>query len=83
MRPTASASAAPSTEDTSSEENELLSVVPPPSSPDELIAQSGKLCCLRGLLPLLAKGGHRVLIFSQSLKMLDAVAALLKMLSLT
>jgi len=42
-------------------------------STEELLAQSGKLRCMALLLPALAAKGHRTLVFSQSLKMLDLV----------
>ncbi|KYQ91721.1 SNF2-related domain-containing protein [Tieghemostelium lacteum] len=48
-----------------------------------LINNSGKMQILADLLPNLHKEGHRVLIFSQSVKMLDAIQDLLKHLSLT
>jgi len=44
-----------------------------PRSADDLLAQSSKLRCMALLLPALAKRGHRTLIFSQSVKMLDLV----------
>lgn len=44
-----------------------------PTSADSLLAQSAKLRCLALLLPALASRGHRTLIFSQSVKMLDLV----------
>jgi len=44
-----------------------------PRSADSLLAQSAKLRCLALLLPALAKRGHRTLVFSQSVKMLDLV----------
>jgi len=40
---------------------------------DSLLAQSAKLRCLALLLPALASRGHRTLVFSQSVKMLDLV----------
>merc|ERR1719343_520200 len=38
-----------------------------------MLGQAAKLRCLGAMLPALAKRGHRTLIFSQSLKMLDLV----------
>jgi len=44
-----------------------------PRSADAIRAQSAKLRCLSSLLPELAARGHRILVFSQSLKMLDLI----------
>lgn len=44
-----------------------------PKDVDALIAQSAKLRCLSSLLPALAARGHRTLIFSQGVKMMDLV----------
>eukprot|EP00930_Biecheleria_cincta_P059238 TRINITY_DN44993_c0_g1_i1.p1 TRINITY_DN44993_c0_g1~~TRINITY_DN44993_c0_g1_i1.p1 ORF type:complete len:1597 (+),score=383.03 TRINITY_DN44993_c0_g1_i1:35-4825(+) len=38
-----------------------------------MITQSAKLRCLSALLPVLEAGGHRTLIFSQGVKMMDVV----------
>lgn len=38
-----------------------------------MLQQSAKLRCLSKLLPELAANGHRTLVFSQSVKMLDLV----------
>ena len=50
---------------------------------EELIAQSGKLEFLQHLLDNLRTEGHRVLLFSQSLKMLDIIARMLKSKEMT
>jgi len=42
-------------------------------SAEAMLEQSSKLKCLAYLLPALASRGHRTLVFSQSLKMLDLV----------
>jgi len=42
-------------------------------SREDILDYSSKLRCLNSLLPALAKRGHRTLIFSQSVKMLDLV----------
>jgi len=44
-----------------------------PSSEDEMLSQSSKLRCMASLLPSLAKNGHRTLVFSQSVRMLDLI----------
>lgn len=44
-----------------------------PRDADSLLAQSSKLRCLALMLPALAARGHRTLVFSQSVKMLDLV----------
>jgi len=44
-----------------------------PRSADAMLAQSAKLRCMALLLPALAKRGHRTLVFSQSVRMLDLV----------
>lgn len=44
-----------------------------PRDANSLLAQSAKLRCLALLLPSLASRGHRTLVFSQSVKMLDLV----------
>jgi len=44
-----------------------------PRSVEAILAQSSKLRCLAALLPALAARGHRTLVFSQSVKMLDLV----------
>jgi SNF2 family DNA or RNA helicase len=40
---------------------------------EDIYAMSCKLRCIGSLLPMLARKGHRTLIFSQSLKMLDLI----------
>lgn len=44
-----------------------------PNSEEEMLSQSSKLRCLGSLLPSLAKRGHRTLVFSQSVRMLDLI----------
>lgn len=44
-----------------------------PRSAEAMLNQSAKLKCLASLLPALAKRGHRTLVFSQSVKMLDLI----------
>jgi len=44
-----------------------------PRDADAMLQQSAKLRCLASLLPALASRGHRTLVFSQSLKMLDLI----------
>jgi len=44
-----------------------------PRSCEAMLDQSAKLRCMSQLLPALASKGHRTLVFSQSLKMLDLV----------
>nr|QDO16211.1 DNA excision repair protein ERCC-6 [Lingulodinium polyedra] len=44
-----------------------------PSDAAAVVAQSAKLRCLAALLPALAARGHRTLIFSQGVKMMDLV----------
>eukprot|EP00929_Paragymnodinium_shiwhaense_P085666 TRINITY_DN4608_c1_g1_i1.p1 TRINITY_DN4608_c1_g1~~TRINITY_DN4608_c1_g1_i1.p1 ORF type:complete len:1931 (+),score=735.71 TRINITY_DN4608_c1_g1_i1:109-5901(+) len=44
-----------------------------PRDAESLLAQSAKLRCLALLLPSLSRRGHRTLVFSQSVKMLDLV----------
>lgn len=44
-----------------------------PRSGQDILTQSSKLQCLSSLVPALVERGHRVLIFSQSVKMLDLV----------
>eukprot|EP00928_Gymnodinium_smaydae_P089149 TRINITY_DN7314_c0_g1_i1.p1 TRINITY_DN7314_c0_g1~~TRINITY_DN7314_c0_g1_i1.p1 ORF type:complete len:1488 (-),score=354.37 TRINITY_DN7314_c0_g1_i1:293-4756(-) len=44
-----------------------------PTSLKGILQQSAKLRCLATLLPALAERGHRTLIFSQSVKMLDLI----------
>merc|ERR1719491_785656 len=44
-----------------------------PRSREALLQQSAKLKCLASLLPALASRGHRTLVFSQSVKMLDLI----------
>nr|QDO16420.1 DNA excision repair protein ERCC-6 [Crypthecodinium cohnii]USW07849.1 DNA excision repair protein ERCC-6 [Crypthecodinium cohnii]USW07850.1 DNA excision repair protein ERCC-6 [Crypthecodinium cohnii] len=44
-----------------------------PRDAEAMLGQSAKLVCLSKLLPKLAKQGHRTLVFSQSVKMLDLV----------
>lgn len=44
-----------------------------PRSAEAILGQSAKLRCLGSLLPALAARGHRTLVFSQSVKMLDLV----------
>jgi SNF2 family DNA or RNA helicase len=44
-----------------------------PRSFEAIVGQSAKLKCLASMLPALADRGHRVLVFSQSVKMLDLV----------
>lgn len=44
-----------------------------PRDSTSMILQSAKLRCLSELLPALAARGHRTLVFSQSLKMLDLI----------
>lgn len=51
---------------------------------DSLVAQSAKLRCLTQLLPVLGDRGHRTLIFSQGIKMMDLVEhCVLKRLGIT
>eukprot|EP00929_Paragymnodinium_shiwhaense_P118902 TRINITY_DN907_c0_g2_i1.p1 TRINITY_DN907_c0_g2~~TRINITY_DN907_c0_g2_i1.p1 ORF type:complete len:1937 (+),score=753.68 TRINITY_DN907_c0_g2_i1:111-5921(+) len=50
---------------------ELLEGLPRDTA--SLLSQSAKLRCLQSLLPALASRGHRTLVFSQSLKMLDLI----------
>jgi len=45
-------------------------------SGEAILEQSAKLRCLFQLMPALAKRGHRMLVFSQSLKMLDLIQIL-------
>lgn len=42
-----------------------------PRDRESLVAQSSKLSCLADMLPALAEKGHKTLIFSQGVKMLD------------
>jgi len=44
-----------------------------PRTVEALLGQSAKLRCMSKLLPALASKGHRTLVFSQSLKMLDLI----------
>uniref|UniRef100_A0A7S1ATI0 Uncharacterized protein n=1 Tax=Noctiluca scintillans TaxID=2966 RepID=A0A7S1ATI0_NOCSC len=44
-----------------------------PRTPEAMLEQSAKLQCLAVLLPKLAARGHRTLVFSQSVKMLDLI----------
>jgi len=44
-----------------------------PRNAESLLAQSAKLRCMALLLPALASRGHRTLVFSQSVRMLDLV----------
>ncbi|CAE7676835.1 ercc6l [Symbiodinium microadriaticum] len=43
------------------------------SNAEAMISQSAKLKCLAALLPTLESGGHRTLIFSQGIRMMDLV----------
>lgn len=52
----------------------FLFCLPSPSPPQTLIRGSGKLFLLDKLLVRLRKTGHRVLIFSQMVRMLDILA---------
>jgi SNF2 family DNA or RNA helicase len=55
-----------------------------PRDIDSLISQSAKLRCLSKMLPALGSLGHRTLIFSQGLKMMDLVElCVLKKLGIT
>lgn len=55
-----------------------------PRDVDSLVAQSAKLRCLAKLLPALGQLGHRTLIFSQGVKMMDLVElCILKRLGIT
>jgi SNF2 family DNA or RNA helicase len=53
------------------EENELSGCTSHADSVEKLIASSGKLVLLDKLLPRLKEQGHKVLIFSQMVKILD------------
>merc|ERR1719253_1395541 len=46
-------------------------------SAEALLNQSAKLQCLSELIPSLTKRGHRMLVFSQSVKMLDLIQILI------
>jgi SNF2 family DNA or RNA helicase len=59
------------------DEQLLAAIMEPPSCIEEEIEQSGKMACLSQLLKQLAEEGHRVLVFSQSKKMLNAVSQVL------
>merc|ERR1719440_1423949 len=44
-----------------------------PRTVEAILQQSAKLRCMRSLIPTLVQKGHRILVFSHSLKMLDLV----------
>ena len=46
---------------------------------DQLVQSSGKMVILMKLLPKLQSGGHKVLIFSQMVRVLDLLEELLKL----
>lgn len=48
------------------------------ATPAQLLEQSGKLLCFIRLMVNLQSNGHRVLVFSQSRKMLDIVSHVMK-----
>ncbi|EDQ85848.1 uncharacterized protein MONBRDRAFT_11528 [Monosiga brevicollis MX1] len=60
-----------------SDERLVAAIMNPSLSLGDNLEHSGKLACLNDLLPRLRRGGHRVLIFSQSRKFLQAVASVL------
>lgn len=56
-----------------------MSAAPPELKLSELISNSGKLAILDKLLSRLKENGHRVLIFSQMVRMLDILSEYLKL----